>query len=140
MEEVKKLSPMRSIWFLSEEHQNISSDSLRWGGYSRQHTWRPPTDLFECEEAFIVKVEIAGMQESEFYISLEDRLLTVRGLRPDTTERRAYYQMEIPYGEFSTEVEIPSPVDVSKIEATYQDGFLRVVLPKALPYQIQITS
>jgi HSP20 family protein len=139
-EKVRIAAPKRSIWYLSEDPQNTSSEPLRWGICGGQHVWRPPTDLFESDENFTVKVEIAGMQDGEFNISLEDRLLTIRGMRPDSTERRAYYQMEIPYGEFGTEVEVPGPVSTEKIEAIYQDGFLKIVLPKAQPYQIEIKS
>ena len=52
----------------------------------------------------------------------------------------AYHQMEIAYGEFETEVRIPVPIDVSNIEATYSDGFLRVVLSKTRPRQVSISD
>jgi HSP20 family protein len=62
----------------------------------------------------------------------------VRGLRPDLPERRAYYQMEIQFGEFNTEVELPYPVNAEEIAANYRDGFLRIVLPKARPHSVTI--
>jgi HSP20 family protein len=136
----RKSRQNRSIWYLCDEAQNTPLEPPRWGLYGKQHTWRPPTDLFECEDTFVVKVEIAGMEDGEFTISIEEQLLSVRGVRPDTTERRAYFQMEIPSGEFSTEVELPGPVKPDEIEAIYNDGFLKIVLPKARPYQIQIKS
>jgi HSP20 family protein len=137
---IQKTAPMRSIWYLLEEPQNLSSESLRGRLSGRQHAWRPPTDLFETNDAVVVKVEIAGMQENEFHISLEGRILLIRGTRSDIMERRAYYQMEIPYGEFSTEVEIPVAVDAENVEAIYSDGFLRVVLPKARSFEIRIEN
>jgi HSP20 family molecular chaperone IbpA len=48
--------------------------------------------------------------------------------------------MEISYGEFLVDVYLHSPVDHERIEATYRDGFLRVVLPKAHPKTIPISS
>jgi HSP20 family protein len=140
VEKVQKASPMRSIWYIHEECQNLSSDPQRWRLSGRQHVWRPPTDLFETEDAVVVRVEVAEMQDGEFNISLDDRILSIRGVRADTCERRAYYQMEIPYGEFSTEVEIPVAVDADHVEAIYSDGFLRVVLPKTRPYEIHIEN
>jgi HSP20 family protein len=104
----------------------------------RTQFWRPPTDVYETEDAFIVRVEIAGMKANDFAISLENRLLVVRGARPDQPERRAYHQMEIHFGEFSTEVELSSAVDVDKIEAVYRDGFLRITLPKTRPHQVTV--
>ena len=135
---VQKTHPIRSIWYFPDEPQNSTSEAARWRLANRQHVWRPPTDVYEIEEALVVRVEIAGMRENDFTVSLEDRLLSVRGSRPDSAERRAYYQMEIPFGEFVTEVDLPFAVVADEIEATYRDGFLRIVLPKAQPHQIRI--
>jgi HSP20 family protein len=93
--------------------------------------WRPPTDVYETESAFFVRVEIAGMSEDDFNIELEARSLSIQGVRSDVSERRAFYQMEIPFGEFICSVELPAPVDASQVEAVYNQGFLRVTLPKA---------
>ncbi|HLE26657.1 MAG TPA: Hsp20/alpha crystallin family protein, partial [Anaerolineales bacterium] len=53
-------------------------------------------------------------------------------------ERRAYHQMEIHFGEFRADVELPGPVDREHITAEYGGGFLRVNLPKLRPTQIEI--
>lgn len=102
------------------------------------HTWRPPTDVYETLEEYVVRVEIAGMQENDFSIVLDSRTLSIRGLRSDTPERRAYYQMEIRFGEFSCDVELPGPVSAKEIEAYYSNGFLQIRLPKAHPVKIHI--
>jgi HSP20 family protein len=46
--------------------------------------------------------------------------------------------MEIRFGEFSTAIELPLGVDVSKADADYKDGFLNVILPKLKPTSINI--
>ncbi len=102
------------------------------------HVWRPPTDVFETEDAIIVRVEVAGMRESDFSIIIDGRYLQIRGVRADAQERRAYYQMEIPFGEFSAEVKLPREVVMDGAEAFYSNGFLRVVLPVARPRKIQV--
>ncbi len=104
----------------------------------RTHVWRPPTDVYETEENFVVRIEIAGMREDDFSIVLDGRYLTVHGVRGETPEKRAYYQMEIPFGEFGVDIELPRPVSASQIEAFYANGFLRIVLPKARPKKIAI--
>jgi HSP20 family molecular chaperone IbpA len=48
--------------------------------------------------------------------------------------------MEIDYGEFASDVQMPHKIDAAAIEATYSDGFLRVVLPKASPKNIEISG
>lgn len=129
---------IRRVWRLSEDFPNSLTETSRWRIFSRPHTWRPPTDLYETEDAIIIRVEIAGMRESDFTISLTERILTIRGVRQDTSERRAYHQMEIPFGEFSTELELPYTVTTDKVDATYRDGFLRITLPIAQPKHIKV--
>ncbi len=102
--------------------------------------WRPPTDVYETSEAIIVQVEIAGMRSEDFNIALEKRRLTIRGNRQDTSELRAYHQMEIPFGEFLTQIELPVAVDGDRVEAEYLDGFLRLTLPKAQPEVIEVNE
>ena len=104
----------------------------------RSHVWRPPTDVFETEDAIIVRVEIAGMLENDFSIVLDGRFLSIRGMRSDVPERRAYHQMEIRFGEFASDVELPHQVSVSEIEAVYSGGFLQVRLPKVRPVKISV--
>lgn len=112
----------------------------RWLAQRRSHLWRPPTDVFENEDAFVVKVEVAGMKRSDFSISFDRRLLTIQGVRADAGGMKAYHQMEIAYGEFICEVEVSVPIDSGGIEAVYTDGFLRVTLPKLKPKDISIDS
>ena len=111
-----------------------------WRLVRKSHVWRPPTDVLETETTYNVVVEIAGMRGAEFSVTFDQRVLTIQGARTDTNPRKAYHQMEIDYGEFATEVEVSNPVDASGIEATYSDGFLRVVLPKAHPKKLPITD
>ncbi len=100
--------------------------------------WSPPTDTYETETEYIVRVEIAGMHDDDFEVSFEDGLLMINGVRSDLPERRAYHQMEIRFGKFSTSVAIPGPVNLEASEAGYKDGFLTVSLPKAKPKKIAI--
>lgn len=126
------------LWYNPEEVHYLSKESPRWRVESRNYMWRPPTDVFETEEAVIVRMEIGGMRESDFSITLEDRSLTIRGVRSDVNEKRAFHQMEIQFGEFVSEVELPVAVVLEAIEAMYRDGFLKVTLPKPQPFKIKI--
>jgi HSP20 family protein len=109
-----------------------------WRLTIRPPAWRPPTDVYETEEYVVVRVEIAGMKEDDFTVELNGRFLAVRGSRSDPPERRAFHQMEIHFGEFIIEIEIPVAVSSSGVSASYSNGFLRVHLPKARPRQITI--
>ena len=104
----------------------------------RSNVWRPPMDVYETEEAYVSRVEIAGMREEDFEVFLENNTLLISGVRPDFTERRAYHQMEIRFGKFSTALNLPGPVNVEQARAEYKDGFLTIVLPKATPNQTKV--
>jgi len=140
MEELElKSETIQPIWYNSDESQLLGSGK-RWRNSVRSHIWRPPTDVFETEQAVIVRVEIAGMREDDFSISLSGDQLTVRGNRPDIQERRAYQQMEIFFGEFNVEVNLPAPILADNVVAEYQDGFLRLMFPKDKPKKIQVSE
>jgi len=53
-------------------------------------------------------------------------------------ERRAFHQMEIPFGNFISQIELPSTIDIEKIDANYNNGFLRIDIPKEKPKRIEI--
>jgi len=130
----------KQTWSFADDRTYTIPEAIHWRLTMRPHVWRPPTDMYETEEAIVVRVEIAGMREQDFSIALEDRTLSIRGIRSDPTERLAFYQMEIPFGEFSTEVELPIPIITEGVEAIYRDGFLLITLPKAHPQHIQVGS
>jgi HSP20 family protein len=136
IEVILKHDPVRRGWYTDENLLN-HADEQRWRGIYRQHTWRPLTDVFENEESIVVRVEIGGMREEDFSVVLGEQHLIIEGNRADILERRAFYQLEIPYGEFSTEVDLPVPVATEGIEAVYRDGFLKIVLPKARSHLIK---
>jgi HSP20 family protein len=103
----------------------------RWVVMRHTHTWRPPTDVYEVDDAIVVRVEVAGMRQADFNIELHGRLLVISGTRQDPSPKVAYHQMEIRYGEFRVEVYLHWAVDQDGIAAQYVDGFLQVRLPRA---------
>ena len=58
------------------------SDLASWRLTSHPHVWRPPTDVYETEDKYVVIVEIAGMNEEDFSVTLDQNILTISGLRP----------------------------------------------------------
>ena len=112
--------------------------TVRWLSMRQEKTWRPATDVYETDEAVIIKAEIAGMRDQDFSISLSNRNLVITGVRRDSDVKLAYQQLEIPYGRFRTQVFLPYAVDQDKITASYKNGFLTVVLPKAQPVSVEL--
>ena len=120
------------------DHSFSGARAIGWQVSVHSYAWSPPTDVYETEASFVVRVEVAGMHESDFAINVEDNFLVISGVRSESPEWRAYRQMEIRFGEFSTAVELPPGVDVSKADADYIDGFLNVILPKLKPSNVPI--
>jgi HSP20 family protein len=114
--------------------------TIRWMTVGKHEAWRPPTDVYETDDSVIVKVEIAGMSEEDFAISLSNRSLTIAGARRDPEYKQAYQQLEIPYGHFRTEVFLPYAVIHDEISAQYENGFLKIVLPKVRKHQVEINK
>lgn len=112
----------------------------RWISTRQHKTWRPPTDVYETDDCVVVKVEIAGMTEDDFAVSLDGRRLVISGVRRDPADKLGYQQMEILYGHFETDVHLSRAVEEDKIEATYRNGFLGIRLPKAKPRQVPVVS
>jgi HSP20 family protein len=108
------------------------------GWQVRSNLWSPPTDFYETDDAYVVRVEIAGMTEDDFTVNIEENTLVITGARPDVPERRAYHQMEIRYGKFTTAIGVPGPIDLDRAIAEYDNGFLTVTLPRAKPSHIKI--
>jgi HSP20 family protein len=116
------------------------SGLVNWHITGKPNFFHPPTDVYETEEKIVVRVEIAGMQEGDFAVNFDHHILSIGGVRQEISEKRAFHQMEIYFGEFSSEIEIFTPIDVGNITGEYQDGFLRILLPKSTPRQIKITE
>ena len=130
----------RHAQYYQHDLRHSSDDPVYMRVTIRSHLWRPPTDVYETDDEVLVRVEIAGMQEEDFTIILDRQTLLVRGVRVDPADRRAYHQMEIPFGEFATEVELHHPVDSSRVEAAYNNGFLLIRLPMARPQKVDISD
>jgi len=135
-----KPNPSQADSSKAGDMQYVDSPLSGWRLTTRPRAWRPLTDVYETDDDIVVRVEIAGMREEDFFIELNGRLLSIRGTRQDQTERRAYHQMEIRFGEFNLELELPHTIETEHVQAIYSDGFLRVVLPKAQPRHIPIVE
>ncbi len=126
---------------LDMRFESAAGSLRRWMIVRHATVWHPPTDVYERQERLIVVVEIAGMRDGDFSVTLQGQTLTISGQRQRMTmEDCAYHQLEIPYGEFRTEVTLPWPVARDEVTANYRDGFLRVELPHAPAQKIQIVN
>ncbi len=113
---------------------------MRWVVTRRPQAWRPPTDVYETDDAIVVRVELAGVNEADLGIELQGRLLVICGARQDPSPKVAYHQMEIRYGEFRVEVYLHWSINPEGIKAVYTDGFLLVTLPRMQPRKLHVVE
>lgn len=119
-----------------------------WPAFTRQSQlfsgWTPALDLYQNNDNVIAVVELPGMRKEEIEISLQDDMLVISGERKqEATPETAATRTECYTGTFRRSVTLPSRVDVNKVSATYKDGILTVMLPKAdeaKPKQIKISA
>lgn len=96
-------------------------------------TWRPPIDVYETADAVEVVAEIAGLDREEIELVIDGDMLSLRGQRSDHAicDHRSFHEARIHYGAFGADIFIPIPVDAEGAEAIYENGFLRVSLPRS---------
>jgi HSP20 family protein len=89
--------------------------------------------VYETPDHLVVRLELAGIRKEDLQITIEDRVLLVRGQRRDPCRQRrcTFRQMEIDYGHFERRIVIPRSVDGSRIRAQFENGFLHIELPKS---------
>ena len=100
--------------------------------YSDTTYWVPNTDVYATEGSLVIKVELAGMRKEDLELTVEGNRLRISGQRPDgcRAPKCTFLVMEINYGAFESIIEVPAGYDLSQAEASYQNGFLRVVVPE----------
>ena len=117
------------------EHLTNGIAYLSLASSAAHSAWTPNTDVYETPDSLVVKMEIAGINKDDLEITLNDRLLLVRGHRKDTCRQRqhrcSFRQMEIDYGYFERRIVIPRSVDGSRVRAQFNNGFLHIELPKS---------
>ena len=77
----------KSVATILESRREILH-AVSWQIHS--NVWSPPTDEYETEEAYVVRMEIAGMHEDDFEVSLENDTLLISGSRLDDLQERLH--------------------------------------------------
>ncbi len=105
--------------------------------------WSPALDLYESGDHLVAVVELPGMRKEDVDVSLHDGTLTISGERKrESTNGEKAERTERYFGTFRRSISLPTRVDAGKVSATYQDGILKVTLPKAeeaKPKQIHVS-
>jgi HSP20 family protein len=105
----------------------------------------PAMNVWTNEEGLQITAEVPGVSPKDIDISVVGDTLTLSGVRePDELKEGArYHRQERGYGNYSRSLQLPFSVNVDKVEATFKNGILSIVLPRAeedKPKKITIKS
>ncbi len=107
--------------------------------------WAPRADLSETEDAYVIQLDVPGIDRNDLEITLEDGTLKVSGERrmQDEHEDGQYHRIERSYGRFFRSFTFGPNADADNIEAHFDDGVLTVRVGKAeerKPRRIEVGS
>jgi HSP20 family protein len=107
--------------------------------------WAPSVDIYENKDQIVLEAELPGMQQEDFDLTIENSVITLRGERrfEKTEESDNYHRVERSYGTFTRSFTLPQTVSADEAKAEYNNGVLRVTLPKreeAKSRRIQVTG
>lgn len=125
--------PIDRIFNLREDFDDIVRDFFT--GFSNISASRgvyPLLDIKEDKEIFIIDIEVPGVDKNDLKISIKKGNLIVQGEKKEEKkkEEESYIRVERSYGNFMRSVNLPAEVNQSKITAQYNNGVLKIILPK----------
>ncbi len=151
MANVARWDPFQDLLSIQEEMNHLFGRAMgqptgrQQGGEAGGRTWAPALDIAERKDAYVVTVEVPGVRPEDLDVTLEDGLLTIQGERRFTAEssEQQFHRVERRYGAFRRSITLPSQVRADAIEASFDNGLLHVVVPKAeeaKPRKIEIRA
>lgn len=102
-----------------------------------------PMDAWRDGEGFVVELDLPGIGAQSLDLDIERNVVTVRAERPDVDPGREMLATERPRGVFTRQLVLGDNLDTDHIDASYEDGVLRLCIPvaeKAKPRKVRVTS
>ena len=102
-------------------------------GKDLSEAWSPSVDISETEDNLLVKAELPGLEAKDVDVSLSGDLLTIKGEKKKEKEEKDehHHYIERYAGTFQRSFRLPVDVHTDKVEASFENGVLKVTLPKA---------
>lgn len=134
----------QDAWSPFKELQEISSRMNRlfamdrWpldgdGDLLTASDWWPACDVSETDKEYRIRADLPSVDKDDIRVSLENGVLTIEGERREEREEKnvRFHRRELSYGKFSRRFSIPSDADESKVDASFREGALNVVIGKS---------
>lgn len=95
--------------------------------------WSPACDICETDKEYRIEAELPNVKREDVHVTLENGILTIQGQRREAREETGvrYHRRELSYGSFLRRFTMPSDADESKVDASFKDGVLNVVIAKS---------
>jgi len=123
------------MWEEMERMQRDMNRLFRSSRGSRLHAAPsfPAMNIWASDEGQLITAEIPGVEPDDLDISVTGEILTLSGTRKAEHfgDEVRYHRQERGYGRFKRSIQLPYPVQVDKIEASFKNGVLKVSLPRA---------
>jgi HSP20 family protein len=133
MKSVVRWSPIASFASVQDEMNRVMEDVFGRSQSEAANLWQPPIDVEEQTDRYLLHVELPGLKLEDIKITIENNKLSIRGEKTRTEEQKSatYHRLERVYGAFERTFTLTHGVKSDKVEATYRDGVLEVLVPKA---------
>lgn len=132
---------------LRREMSRLFDEALpaRTGENQESSVWAPRADLSETDDAYVIAIDLPGVNRDDLEITVEDGTLKISGERSMRDEQQSgqFYRIERAYGRFFRSFNFGSNVDPDNIEAQFDDGVLTLHVGKAeerKPRRIEVGS
>jgi HSP20 family protein len=127
--------PFRDMVTLREKMNRLFEDSLANKGEDKDFmasNWAPAVDIYETGNELVLTAEVPGIEEKDIEIKIEDNTLTLKGERKfeKETKEENFHRIERSYGSFFRAFALPNSIDTDRIQAEYENGVLKIVMPK----------
>ena len=116
-----------------------------WGKDAQTGFALPPANIHETKEGYHVELNVPGRNKEDFKINVEKNLLTISFEKKEETENKEYktIRKEFNYNSFKRSFSLDEKIKTTDIQAKYENGVLKVYLPKkeevtVAPQQITI--
>jgi HSP20 family protein len=142
-------TPMGNLQAFQHEMNRMFNEFFHGGNgkeaSARISTWTPSVDIYETDDALVIKTELPGVSKDDVSIDVHENTLTLRGQRKHEAEVKDehYHRVERAYGSFQRSFVLPTMIDYEKVQATFKDGVLELHLPRlesAKPRRIAING
>lgn len=142
---ISRWDPFREMSMLQDRINRVFNEQISRGeAEGAEKSWAPVVDILEDNSDLIVRAELPGVAREDMDVEVTSESLTISGERKfDEKSSDKYLRMERAYGLFKCSFSIGVPVQPDKIKASYKDGILEIVVPKAeevKPKKIEINK